>query len=255
MISKEIGALLLLGIALMMFVIGLLVPPIPQPLSYHHFVDQRSCQISNNVWNVCSNLPFALAGIWGLFLLSSPGKVVFVEDYERWIWFGVSIGLIFVAVGSGYYHLAPDNARLVWDRVPMMVVFMSLVAALVCDRLNSRLGLFLWPFLLALGIYSVLAWYASELQGAGDLRFYAALQGYTAIVALVLWLIPSHYTRTWDIALVVLFYGAAKGFELFDSSIYQWSGNVVSGHTLKHLASALAGAWLIRMIWKRRIKP
>jgi hypothetical protein len=252
MISKKIGVLLLL--ALIMLVTGLFIPPIAQPLTYHDFADSSPWLGINNAWNVLSNISFALVGIWGLFLLLSPGKSMFVDGRERWIWIGLSLGLILVAVGSGYYHLAPDNTRLVWDRLPMTLVFMSFVASLIFDRIDSRLGFCVWPLLLILGIYSVLAWYASELRGAGDLRLYAALQGYTAITALVMWLMPSHYTPSWDIALVVLFYCLAKGFEVLDSQIYQLSGHMVSGHTLKHLAGAIAGAWLIRMMWKRRIK-
>lgn len=254
MISKQIGVLLLLCIALMMLVVGLFIPPIAQPLDYHDFVDNHAWLGISNAWNVLSNLLFVFVGIWGLCLLLPPGKICFVDGREHWIWIGLSLGLILVGIGSGYYHLAPDNTRLVWDRLPMTLVFMSFVSALISDRINSRLGFCLWPLLVIVGICSVLAWYASELRGVGDLRFYVALQGYTAIAALVMCLMPSHYTRSGDIALAVLFYGLAKGFEVFDSQIYQLSGHMVSGHTLKHVAGALAGACLIRMMWKRRIK-
>ena len=45
-------------------------------------------------------------------------------------------GLVLTAFGSSYYHLAPDKARLVWDRLPMTVEFMPLVAAVIAERIS-----------------------------------------------------------------------------------------------------------------------
>jgi hypothetical protein len=253
LVSKKTSITLLVIVAMLMVVIGLLLKPIPQPQAYHNFADQRSWLGMANAWNVLSNIPFALAGIWGLFLLFSPGKVQFIDKRERWLWIGVSIGLILTAVGSGYYHLAPDNSRLVWDRLPMMIVFMSYVAALFSERINILLGLWLWPVMLGIGFYSVLLWQASELRGIGDLRFYLGVQVFTILVTSVMLLAPSPYNRTWDLAVVALFYGLAILFERFDHQIYMFNGGIISGHALKHLAGAMAGVWLIRMIKKRKI--
>ncbi|CDZ77241.1 hypothetical protein BN59_01523 [Legionella massiliensis] len=252
-VSKKTGVIILLGSVLLMLVIGLLLPPIPQSQSYHNFADQRSWLGINNAFNVLSNLSFALIGIWGLFLLFSHSKIQFIDSSERWFWVSLSLGLILVALGSGYYHLVPDNSRLVWDRLPMTIVFISFVSALISDRINSRLAFWLWPFLLMIGIFSVLQWHVSELHGAGDLRLYAAVQAYTCLLALIMLLLQSHYTRSWDIAIITLFYGLAKAFELYDAQIYQFCRGIISGHTLKHLTAALSAFWMIRMIWKRQI--
>ena len=48
------------------------------------------------------------------------------------------------------------------------------------------------------------------------------------------------------------FYGLAKLLETFDRQIFALDGGLVSGHTLKHLAAAMAGVWLVRMVWKRK---
>jgi hypothetical protein len=133
----------------------------------------------------------------------------------------------------------------------MTIVFMSFVAALIAERINLRLGLGLWPFLLVVGIYSVFQWHASELRGQGDLRMYAAVQVYAIVVALVMLLVPPRYTRTWDLAIVAAFYGLAKLLETFDQQVLAMTGGLLSGHTLKHLAAAMAGVWLVRMVWKR----
>jgi hypothetical protein len=86
-----------------------------------------------------------------------------------------------------------------------------------------------------------------------DLRFYLGVQEFTILVTLVMLLIPSSYNRTWDLAIVIMFYGLARLCEIYDHQIYALSNDMISGHTLKHFAAAMAGVWLIRMIWKRKI--
>lgn len=253
MIAKKTSIILLLGMMMFVVAIGLLLGPIPQPQAYHDFANQKNWLGLANAWNVLSNIPFALTGIWGLLLLFSPGTIQFKDNRERWLWIGFSIGLILTAIGSGYYHLAPDNSRLVWDRLPMTIVFMSFIAALISERINLSLGLWLWPLLLAIGFYSVWQWQASELRGAGDLRLYLGILAFSFLVPLVMLAVPSPYNRTWDLAIVVMFFVAARLFELFDWEIDKLTGGIISGHSLKHLAAAIAGIWLIHMIWKRKI--
>jgi hypothetical protein len=160
--------------------------------------------------------------------------------------------MLLTAFGSSYYHLQPDNARLVWDRLPMTIVFMSLVAALIAERINLRVGLRLVPVLLLIGAGSVLQWYLSEVHGVGDLRFYATVQVYSVLFLLMVMLFPPRYTFGWCLAVVAGFYVLAKVLETFDRSIFGMLGHVVSGHTLKHLAAALAGYWILRMLKRRR---
>ena len=250
--SEKISIALLVGLAVLVIVIGLLLKPIPQPPTYHDFADQRSWLGVANTWNVLSNIPLALAGIGGLFLLLS-GRVEFIDKRECWLWMGVSIGLVLSGLGSGYYHLAPNNSRIVWDRLGIVIILMSYVAALISERIDIRLGLWLWPILLIIGFFSVFLWYAGELHGESDLRFYLGVQVFTILVTLLILLTPAPYTRTWDLAVVMMFFGLARLFEIFDHQIYRLSEDTISGHSLKHLAAAMAGIWLIRMLWKRKI--
>jgi hypothetical protein len=159
-------------------------------------------------------------------------------------------GLILTAFGSSYYHLAPDNARLVWDRIPIMIVFMALLAVVISERVSASAGLALFPVLEFAGIASVLVWRAGELKGHGDLRFYAAVQVYAILVLLLALLLPPKYTRGSDFAVVVGFYALAKLLEESDRQVFS-IGHIVSGHTLKHLVAAAAGYWILRMLKKR----
>ena len=63
--------------------------------------------------------------------------------------------------------------------------------------------------------------------------------------------LPQRYTRGSDLAIVVGFYALAKVLEALDIPIFA-AGHIVSGHTLKHLAAAAAGYFILRMLQKRR---
>jgi hypothetical protein len=255
LLSRSKAIALFLITAAIVAVIAICLPPTPQPLSYHHFADQRAWLGIPNFGDVASNLAFAVVGMWGLiFLLRlSPQELPehFVDARERWPYILVFIGMLLTAFGSSYYHLAPDNARLVWDRLPMTIVFMSMVAAIIMERISVPAGLWLWPVLLAIGAGSVVQWHLSEVRGHGDLRFYGAVQAYSAAVLLLTLLIPAKYTRNRDFAVVAAFYVLAKILETTDRQVFA-AGNIVSGHTLKHLAAAGAGYWILRMLQKRR---
>jgi hypothetical protein len=258
LISRGAGVKLLLAVTALTAMAGLLLPRIPQPQSYHLFADQRSFLGVPNFANVVSNIPFAVVGLWGLVVLLRPkggqNPTSFLDSRERLPYVIVSVGLILTAFGSSYYHLHPSNARLVWDRLPMTIVFMSLISAIVAERIDLRAGLWLLPVLLLTGIASVLQWHLSELGGAGDLRFYSAIQAFAVIFLLIALLIPPRYTRGADLAIVVGFYVLAKVLEVFDKPIFE-QGHFVSGHTLKHLAAAAAGYWIFRMLRRRRQSP
>jgi hypothetical protein len=230
-----------------------LAPRIPQPLSYHDFADQRALLGIPNFGDVASNLLFAASGVWGLVaLLRAPGRELFIDSRERWAYVFVFLGLLLTAIGSSYYHLAPDNARLVWDRLPMTLAFMGLVAAMVSERVSVPAGFYLLPPLLLVGVGSVVHWWHTEAIGAGDLRFYAAVQVYAVLVLPVLLLLPPRYTRNSDFVVIFVFYVLAKICETADRQIFSLDQRTISGHTLKHLAAGAAGLWILRMVQKRQ---
>ena len=253
MISRRSGIAAFFLVTAVVILAAALAPPVPQPQSYHQFADQRAWLAIPNFGDVASNFPFAVVGIWGLwFVWSERGRPQFLDQRERWPYALGFFGLFLTAFGSSYYHLAPDNVRLVWDRLPMTLVFMPLVAAMIVERISVKVGLWLLPVLTVIGAASVWLWYASELRGEGDLRMYAAVQVYALVILLVALLLPPRYTRNTDLLWVVGFYALAKILETADRQVFELTGRVVSGHTLKHLAAAMAGYWVLRMLIKRR---
>jgi hypothetical protein len=254
LLSRKNGIVLMLGVAAGFALLMCRLPPIPQPASYHQFADQRRWLGIPNFANVISNVAFASIGLHGIAFMRRQAGRAFLDPRERWPYYGVFVGLLLTAFGSAFYHLVPNNAHLVWDRLPMTIVFGSLVAALITERISVRAGLQLLPWLIAFGAGSVLQWYWNELHGHGDLRVYAAVQAYSALGLLLAQLLPPRYTRSRDFAVVFGFYLLAKVFETADRQIYS-HGHVVSGHTLKHLAAAAAGYWILRMLRLREPIP
>jgi hypothetical protein len=229
-----------------------LAPPIPQDPAYHRMADERPMGGIPNALNVVSNAPFVLVGALGLWSLRAEGGIQFAEARERWPYLVFFTGLGLTGLGSAYYHLATGNERLVWDRIPLAITLMGLFAVTIVERVNVTAGLILLVPVVAIGIASVLLWSAGERRGQGDLRLYALVQFYPMLaIPLMALLFPSRYTRSWDLVTVVALYGLAKLFELLDAGIFSLGG-VVSGHTLKHLAAALSGFWIWRMLVERR---
>jgi hypothetical protein len=255
MFSKRAGIWPFLVLAIVVGIAALLVPRADLPPSYHHFADQRGLLGIPHFGDVASNIAFFIAGLCGLAFLSRKSSMDrFVDARERWPFVVVFLGLVLTAFGSAYYHVAPDNDRLVFDRVPMSFVFMPLVSALITERVNIKLGLWLLPILTAVGIASVIHWHWTVRHGAGDLRFFGAVQLYALLALFVVLLLPPRYTRGSDLLVVAVLYVVAKICETADRQIFS-IGQLVSGHTLKHLASGFAGFWILRMLQKRRSLP
>jgi hypothetical protein len=220
-----------------------LIPPIPQDQAYHSFADQRGFFGMPNFLNVISNAPFLLTGVAGLVYVFGTGSRSFLDPGERWAYVILFVGVALTCFGSGYYHAAPADQRLVWDRLPMTLGFMSFFSATISERINTRLGQLLLVPLVLIGGASVFYWDIS-----GDLRPYVGVQFYPLIaIPLATVLFKSRYTRGSDIALIIGFYAGAKVLEQLDAQILA-VGNIVSGHSLKHVAAAGATWAILRMI-------
>ncbi|MGH8761619.1 MAG: alkaline phytoceramidase [Nitrosospira sp.] len=230
-----------------------IVPPIPQSAEYHQFADRRNYFAIPNFFNVASNGAFLFVGIAGVgFLLRSKA---FVASPERWPYLILFLSVILASMGSAYYHLAPDNDRLVWDRLPIATGIMALLAATLSERVSSSAGLRLLPVLIAIGAGTVIHWYWSEQQGGGNLNFYIVVQFYSLLLIFLLGVFfPSRYTRGADIYVVMALYGLAKLAEIQDREIYDLE-QLISGHTIKHLLAALAIYWILRMLRTRQPWP
>jgi hypothetical protein len=251
---QRLGSIWLLTIGTLVAVAVL--PPLAQPQEYHRFADQRALLGIPNFLDVASNIAFIAIGAWGLALIrrtrKSRSTPAFAEPSERHVYVIFFAAVALIGLGSAYYHLAPDNARLVWDRLPLAVASASLLAATVAERISLTAGLRLLPVLLAAGAVSVLYWRWSETYATENVLPYVAMQFYAlAAIVLIIALFRSRYTRGTDMLVAAALYAIAKIAEALDHEIYAL-GNMVSGHTLKHLFSAIAIYWILGMLNKRR---
>lgn len=240
-----------LGLAVALAWAGVLtLPPIPQDPAHHRLADRRSLLGIPNGLDVLSNLPSGVVGLLGLATLfgragGRAGPVV--EPAAARSYAVLLAGVALTTVGSGYYHLAPDHARLAWDRLPMTVAFVGLVTAMLAERVSPRLARLLGPLLL-LGVGSVAYRYWSELRGGGDLRSYALVQfGSLLVVVLLLLLYPARYPGTGYLLAGLGLYAGAKLLEAAAAEI-QALGQVVSGPTLEHLAAGAGAACVVAML-------
>jgi hypothetical protein len=242
----------LAGTTLLAVALALLLPAMPQPLDYHDFADKRPAHGIANFLDVTSNLAFTLAGLAGLVVVLRP-RTCFETPAERWPYMVFAIGVLLTGAGSCYYHLDPGNETLFWDRLPMTISFMSLIAAQLVDRVDVRAGLLALVPMLLVGVGSVVYWIVTERQGRGNVMPYAVLQAWSVLVLLQLAAThPSRYTHGNAIHAVFAGYVLAKGFEHFDREILALTGSV-SGHTLKHVAAGLAGLPVVFMLWRREL--
>lgn len=218
--------------------------PLPQDPAYHLLADTRTFLGSvPRAGDVLTNLAILAAGIFGLAL--RPRMTVAPE--ERTAVNVLIAASILTAFGSAYYHWAPANATLIWDRLPIAIVLASLLALVMADRVHPLFAReALWPFT-ALGIASVILWGGSEAMGQGDLLPYLIVR-IGAGIAIVLLLIarqPRHSGTMWLVAAVVTEIVMAI-FERFDHEVFRLTSAVVSGHNVKHV---LAGITLAFVFW------
>ncbi|MHC2623181.1 hypothetical protein ACVIW2_005213 [Bradyrhizobium huanghuaihaiense] len=229
--------------ALFVLAMAALLAPAMPAAAWHipHFVDTRGWLGVPNAGDVLSNLAFLAMGVWGSERLRGRKDAPVGAS-----WFFV--GLILTCLGSGFYHLDPDAPqRLVADRLGMAVAFAGFLGIAASERISMRAGEAVLVLMMVAGLLA--AWVARE-----NLTPWVVVQfgGMALAVGLAL-------TRPRPGALgvplggVIVFYVLAKLFELGDATIFEATGHIVSGHTLKHLSAALAAWPVIRALRDRRV--
>ncbi len=243
---------LLIALSLLSVLAMFFVSPIPQDLAYHQFADRNSYYSIPHFWNVVSNLPFLFVGILGLMGLRNIEKFSGVLLELKRAYFTFFIGVFLTAIGSAYYHWFPDNATLLWDRLPMTISFMAFFVIIVGENISLSLARRLFYPLILIGIFSVFYWTYTESNGEGDLRLYALVQFLPIIlIPLILWLYPSPFKGQRYIVYVIAAYVLAKLTEHFDQQILDFL-QVMSGHAIKHVIAAV-GTYFFYVALRKRV--
>lgn len=206
------------------------------------YADTRSYLGIPNFFDVFSNLAFLVVGVMGLlFLKQNPQKEA------RWSWRVLFMGVVLVTIGSSYYHWGPAKETLLWDRLPMTLGFMGLLTAFFSEFVDARMEKWLLVPLLSLGLGSVMIWYLTK-----DIRLYAWVQFFPLILLpFIMILFHSPYTHKIYLLYALLFYILAKVTEHWDVAIFKFTGELISGHSIKHLLAAVAVYNILHMLQKR----
>lgn len=198
-----------------------LLAPLAQDPAYHTFADP-----AGSFWSNAAFLAVGVAGLLRWREITAARRLAY-------------LGCLLVAFGSAWYHAAPSDASLLWDRLPMAVVF----AAVFTEALGSfgapACRRWLWP-LTGVAVAGVLWWHWT-----GDLRPYALVQFGPMLAVPILLCRRRVYAASWWGLLG--FYVLAKLLEFADVPIFELTHRMVSGHTLKHVAAA-AALW----VWRDR---
>jgi hypothetical protein len=228
----------LVAVAATAVVVTMLLPPIRQDLAYHAFADRRVILGVPYALNVLSNVGFLLAGVWALARVARAP----LPRWERVAGLVFGVGLLLTGLGSAWYHVAPDNTTLVWDRLPLSALFPTVFAVVIADRVSVGVGRALLAPLALGAVASVVWWHFTD-----DLRPYALAQFLPMLVIpLMLVLLPGRRPAA-ALVIGIALYAVGKLAEISDRGIFA-IGGVVSGHTIKHLlaasAAALIALWL-----------
>ncbi len=220
--------------------------PYPQDPAYHCFADTRTFLGIPRAGDVLTNMAILASGLLGWAL--RPRMILDMD--ERAVVNVLIAGSIVMALGSIYYHQSPDNATLVWDRLPMILVLMPAFVLVLADRVHPLFAKHaLWPFTV-IGLVSVIYWGWSEKIGAGDVWFYGVVRIVPGLLMVALLFVREpRYSRSGWLIAAILWQIVLMLFEHYDHEIFAATGNVASGHNLKHVAVGIALACLF--IWLR----
>lgn len=227
----------LIALGLLLAALACLGPVLPPSVHQHDFADQRTLWSVPCALDVLSNLPFAVAGVWGLLALHrlERGALDAVSRACAQLFF---VGLVCTAAGSALYHVQPQDGGLLWDRLGMALPFAGLLGLAVAGRVSARAGRTATVGWLLAGPAAVLWW-----AHTGNLLPWAVVQLGGLFTVLLLALLPRRGgTLPVHLGAVAALYAVAKLFEAADHAIFDATAQWVSGHSLKHLWAA-AAAW------------
>ncbi|KAI5354218.1 hypothetical protein L3X38_007113 [Prunus dulcis] len=228
----------------------LVTPKISHSPKHHLYADMRNFLGVPNTLNVITNFPFLFVGVLGFVLCCQGGLFNISLPGEVWGWALFYAGIAGLAFGSAYYHLKPDDSRVTWDTLPMMIAYSSLFSSFIVERVGERIGLSSLFALLFIAFLST-----AYDRTYNDIRLYMMFQLIPCIaIPGMCFVFPPKYThsRYWLWAGGV--YLLSKFEAVADMKIYHANHYIISGHSLEHLCLVMVPVLLSIMLMHRNIK-
>ena len=211
----------------------------------HPFVDARVLWGIPNALDVLSNLPFVGMGAWGLYALHRAPGVASATRQAATVFF---VGLLLTCLSSSFYHWGPDAWGLAVDRAGMAVAFAGVLGLAAAERVSQRAAPWVWGSVLAAGMFAIMVNFAAGVVGPWAVVQFGGM-------AVVLWAAMQRAQSgasdgslgiRWTVLIAI--YAVAKLLELGDEAVFHASQELISGHSLKHVAASLAALPVIRAL-------
>src|SRR5579864_4318297 len=129
-------------------------------LTDERYVDTRAFLGVPNFLNVASNLAFLAVGMAGLSLCAGARRPPALAAWRVFY-----LGMVLTCCGSTWFHLAPGDATLVWDRAGMVIAFVGLAFGVLEESTGVPMGPQVLAPALLVSVASVWWW-----RRSGDLR-------------------------------------------------------------------------------------
>lgn len=208
--------------------------PVGDDPAYFNFADTRFYFGLPNFYDVFSNVFFIHISLFTLFFAIRRRHQIEKRIWDCFILFNLAV--FFTGLGSSYFHLSAHPHDLIWDRMPMAVAFASLLTLILVERVVMYYHRLILLALNVLGVWSV--W---TIDHAGhDMRTYILVQfGSLLAIVLILLFFPKGHIHRGYLWFGLLCYGVGKVCEINDHPLFELTAGGLSGHTIKHLISAV----------------
>ena len=219
-------------------VVAIAVRPIVRTPAFHDYADARTWLAIPHAGDVLSNLPFlVVAALAALRLRGSRDGFAYLA----------CAGVALIGVGSAGYHLAPNDPTLALDWLPIVLALAWITAAVVADRRGARAGHVALALGTLLAFASVAIWYlGGGTTGGGDMTAYVTVQLAGVTIPLAIALSSPGRIPALPLAVALAGFLLARVLAARDAQLLEAIG--ISGHSLKHVAAALAAGLALRAI-------
>lgn len=244
---------LLIAYTLALGLCAVFAPALAQSTHYHAFADTRTFWGLPYAMDVLSNLPLLIAGLAMAWQLQRCGlRMALPWPIWWWLLALAVLGFVLTALASSLYHVRPDDAGVLWDRLAMSLIFAAVIGLAFGQIAHAWAAASMALVTLVAAITALLVWRANGnfspwivVQAGGMLLLLAAGLAHKRIPSTL------HVPHLPLLALIGC-YALAKLAEWGDHAIFELSSGLLSGHSLKHILAALAAWPLLQMLYNAK---
>jgi len=187
--------------------------------NYHNFADQRNFFNIPNFFNIISNLFIYIPIHYIIQNRENTNKFNMIDI--------LIINILCIIITSIYYHINPNDNTIIFDKISIVSTIIT-VCIIILKIENNIIRIILY----IIGILSVIYWIKKD-----NLLFYIIL-----IIGVPIYICYKLYKYT---NLRIYIYShifsliLLRLVEYYDLPIYQFTNQIISGHSLKHIIASI----------------